>query len=190
MYDKSANRKLYASYAANAIKRIRNEHGAQKPITTTVGLNKVVSHEMILNGRQAANCSVEKKNKSLKANELSEAMLYSLLKKYIMKPETMKEFGYPLRDPERDGCAILPPPDSKTLNNFKSQLRICSRCKKNFSVNERGIPIQKETCIYHFGRLWNERSTLLPLGRVGFIVTVFVQATAPSNANTRAAKWT
>ena len=159
VYDKSPNKKLYSSIAANAVKRIRNEAGTSKSVSATkVGANKVVSHESILNGSKASQFSIEKRAKTLKAADLSESMLYTFLKKFTMKVETLKEYGYPMVDTEHDGCAILPPPDNKTLNDFKTSRRICCRCKNSFQVDDDGVPLTDEGCLYHWGRLWNERS--------------------------------
>lgn len=118
----------------------------------------MVSHQAILNGTRSATFSIQKKEKALTVEDLSDAMLYKFMKKYVMSQDKLKEYGYPFMDTQKEGCVILPVVDSKTLNDFKSNLRICSRCKKQFQVNDQGAPTTHEACVYHYGRLWNERS--------------------------------
>lgn len=184
VYDRSKTRPIYASLAANAVKKLRAEAALNSPITKlnkpVLGYQRVMSHEQMLNGPRTANCSIEKKQKSLTVDDLTESMLYSCLKKYVMKQDKLQEYGYPMLDTEKDGCAILPPVDFKTLNDFKTSMRICFRCKKQFTVNEKGVPIVKEACVFHFGRLWNEKSKLARL-LIGFFITVVLLFRLRSN---------
>ncbi len=120
--------------------------------------NQVVSHEAILNGKISGTFSVEKRQKTLKTEELSDIELYKMLYKYVMNESQLKEYGYPRTDPTNRDCALLPKLDSTKLrNNYESRVRNCSRCQKIYTVDEYEMPVRKEVCIYHFGRLWNER---------------------------------
>ncbi|XP_015785573.1 RNA exonuclease 1 homolog isoform X2 [Tetranychus urticae] len=170
IYTRSTSKNVYLNLAVNTIKRIRNEANAknsnssspstpQTPTKSADGSigNRPVSHEMILNGPHAEGCSIEKRRVSISVQDLSDAQLYTALKRYIMSINKLSEYGYPRPDPQVKGKAILPPSDAKCKNNFSSSRRICHRCMKNFAVDEFGYPLSLETCVYHSGRLWNER---------------------------------
>ncbi|KAI1280755.1 RNA exonuclease 1 -like protein [Halotydeus destructor] len=160
VYEKSKSRIVYTSMAVGVIKRLRNESGSvrKSSSSTMIKGNRVVSHEQMLNGPNSANCSIKKTHKVLKVEDLTDVMMYSCLKKYVMSQSKLIEYGYPIMSPDAEGTVILPIDDAKTLNDFKNTRRVCFRCKKSFHVDEEGIPLQKEACNYHNGRLWNMRS--------------------------------
>ncbi|RWS17084.1 RNA exonuclease 1-like protein [Dinothrombium tinctorium] len=167
VYNRSNNKAIYVNLAANLIKRLRDEAGIKNDgmvdkkqpkieSSTKIG-NRLVSHETILNGPQASNCSIEKRDKPLRLEDLSDSMLYNLLKKFVLSKDQLREYGYPVQNPDVKDEVIYPLPDNKVKNNFMSSRRICSRCRTAFQVNEKGVPIKRETCVFHNGRLWNER---------------------------------
>lgn len=167
----------------NAIKRIRNEANAKSannssnqqviskvPDQSTIASigNRPVSHTMILNGPHAEGCSIEKRRSSISVQDLTDVQLYTALKRYIMSANKLTDYGYPRPDPLVKGKAILPPGDVKCKNNFATTRRICYRCMKTFIVDEFGYPVNLESCIYHSGRLWNERCKLSSLEALMF----------------------
>ena len=120
--------------------------------------NPVVSHEAILNGKISGTFSVERRQKAITAEDLTDFELYKMLLKYVMSENQLKDYGYPRPDPTKRGCALLPKLEShKMRNNYESRVRSCSRCQKTYTVDEYEMPNKREVCIYHSGRLWNER---------------------------------
>lgn len=160
IYSRCKNRKVYLNLVVNTIKRLRDESKKLEPKSLTpqkvIG-NRVVSHEMILNGPQAKNCSIEKRQKNITLDDMNNGMIYNVFKRYVLTLEQLKEYGYPMPNPEKLDEVILPKPQSKVACDFSSNRRTCFRCQKLFSVNEHGVPIKPETCVYHSGRLWMER---------------------------------
>ncbi|KAI1280756.1 putative exonuclease GOR [Halotydeus destructor] len=104
------------------------------------------------------NASSKRPHKVLKVEDLTDAMMYSCMKKYVMSESKLNQYGYPIMSPEAEGTVILPIFDPKTLNDFENTRRVCFRCKNSFDVDEQGIPLQKKVCLYHNGSLRNMRS--------------------------------
>ena len=137
--------------------QLKSREQSKSPSKSPTKPNQMVSHEAILNGPQAVNFSILKKSHNLAITDCPLPMIYQFLEKFIMSSESLKSYGYPIPDPKEDGAVILPT-DPKVLNNFKSNNRICCRCRKTFNVGEDGFPIRKETCIYHPGHIWSTRT--------------------------------
>ena len=163
VFDRSKNKQMYCMLVANHIISMRKEmknksssncSGSSSPTKTSDG-NNIVSHETILNGPQADNFTVFRKEK-VNVDQVPDELLYDVLEKYVMSSEKLKEHGYPLPDPKDPKKAVIPI-DSRVLNDFKSKSRVCSRCLKTFYVKDNGAPIKKEACVYHSGRLWTSK---------------------------------
>lgn len=137
--------------------QLKAREQAKSPSKSPTKPNQMVSHEAILNGPQAFNCSIIKKNNNLAITDCPPTLIYKFLEKFVMSSDSMKTYGYPICDPKEEGSVILPT-DPKTLNNFKSNNRICCRCLKTFTVGEDGFPTRREACIYHPGRIWSGRT--------------------------------
>lgn len=133
------------------------ESQVKSPSKLPLKANQTVSHAAILDGPQAVNCSIIKKNNNLSITDCPIFMIYKFLEKFIMSADNLKTYGYPIADANEEGTVILPT-DPRTLNNYRSNNRICCRCLKTFTVGEDGVPTRKETCIYHPGRIWSERT--------------------------------
>lgn len=161
IFDRCSTKLSYPTSVAKTIIGLRSQlkarESAKSPSKSPIKPNQTVSHAAILNGPQAVNCSIIKKNNNLSITDCPVFMIYKFLEKFIMSSDSLKTYGYPISDPKEEGAVILPF-DAKTLNNFKSNNRICCRCLKTFSVGEDGLPTRKETCIYHPGRIWSERT--------------------------------
>lgn len=154
----------YVTATASSVIKIREEAKSvlgEKPVSiNSLSPPKVsMSHQAILNGPHASNCSIEKKKK-LELLDLPESMIYKFLQNFVMKPDNLKIYGYPMPHETQVGTAVLPEPDKKTLkNDYSKNFRHCSRCSKIFRVTEDGVPVKKDdSCVYHSGRIWNERS--------------------------------
>ena len=71
-------------------------------------------------------------------------MFYKFLKRYVLTEEQLEENGYP-----------TPTNLTKALDEDKFHLldRNCDRCNKPFRVDDDGLQIIKEECVYHWGKL-------------------------------------
>lgn len=167
IHNRGSSKNVYINIAANTVRQIRNEASSKAKNNSSRNgnsledklalANRKVSHQKILDGPHAENCSIEKRGRFLTIDDLTELQLYQQMKRYIMTPELLEEYGYPRSDPNEYGSVILPPSDLKKKNNFSSTRRICYRCMKSFQVDKNGYPAHSEACVYHSGRLWNER---------------------------------
>lgn len=163
IYDRVKSKMMYPNATASTILKLREEAKTIKPESgnqsPSKSPTKTMSHEQMLNGPNFVNCSVQKKKKSFDLLELPDIFIYDFFKKFLMKEDDLKTYGYPFPDSTSPGKAILLKLDSKIWNDFKELIRVCCRCKKRFKVSEEGIPInKKDTCVYHGGRIWSERS--------------------------------
>ena len=168
VYDRSKSENIYKVLCVHEVKRIRTEaaikqNGSPTKKAPTIEEmkkfgNPMVSHEAILNGKISGTFSVERKHKTITVDELSDVELYKMLLQYVMTEKQLVDYGYPRPDPSKRGWALLPKLEShKMMNNYNTRVRSCSRCQKTYSVDEFDMPVKKEVCIFHSGRLWNER---------------------------------
>ncbi|RWS24676.1 RNA exonuclease 1-like protein [Leptotrombidium deliense] len=160
VFKRSSNKNIYMNLAANRIKAIRNEHcknETQSSENNGKQTQRMISHESVLNGPQAAGCSIQRKQVSLTVNDIDNSMLYSILQRFLLSKEDLKKYGFPVLNSDNKEVTY-PLPENKIKNNFNSSRRTCCRCHAVFQVNEAGIPIKKEECVFHQGRLWKERS--------------------------------
>ena len=99
-------------------------------------------------------------------SKLPDFVIYRSLQKYIMTPDRMETFGYPLPiHDEEDGRVKIPAGFYPTTRNyFNSNQRTCCRCKTVFQVREDGRPVLDKRCFYHRGQL------KLPFNRLGPLV--------------------
>lgn len=165
VFDRSKSKILYNSIGANTIVQLRKEAKAKETSDESDSSernianlgNNVVSHQAILHGPHAKNLSIIKHEKVNSTDDVPIEDLYKALEKFIMTSDKLKTYGFPMEDPDHEGQAILPT-DTHVLNNFTSNRRVCFRCKKQFLVKDSGVPVRKETCLHHWGRLWTRRS--------------------------------
>jgi len=45
---------------------------------------------------------------------------------------------------------------SNSKNKTISPNRICDRCGKRYAVDEQGVALQQETCMFHWGRMFRD----------------------------------
>lgn len=103
------------------------------------------------------------------------------MKEYILSEEKLIENNYPVRHPEKPGCAVLFVDSKKVTGDrelslgsifepyckhatvfhpcvlvlvllVKALKRICCRCGATYSVSQTGKHIRKEECTYHYGK--------------------------------------
>lgn len=86
---------------------------------------------------------------------------YDLLRNYVLSEEDLEKNGYPIMG-DGDFAFI-----SKKAYYYRPLSRkrkggrfICTKCKKTFEIDERGMPVVTPTtkCVYHTGKLQSERS--------------------------------
>ena len=171
VYDSCSSKTIYFNSSAKALRNIieegkksksesnkcSNEVKESRSKMAKLG-NQIVSHEQILLGPKGGTFSIEKRQ-TLLETDLTDLELYQMMKKYLLNEQQLVEYGYPRKDPKSRELAIVPvkPELLSWKNDYNTSLRTCSRCKKLFKVDDEGMPIKLETCIFHPGRLWNER---------------------------------
>ncbi|CAJ1069304.1 RNA exonuclease 1 homolog isoform X2 [Xyrichtys novacula] len=135
VYNRSMNKLKYLSVAVNALKRLKNQSAVAAKDQNMVNSPK-------LKGNIPLNLKKVKENDDMP--------LYESLKDYVLTEEKLIENNYPVRDPERRGCAVLfAEPKKGTKDPLK---RICCRCGAMYSVNQTGKHIRQEECNYHYGK--------------------------------------
>lgn len=173
-YERSSGKSIYLNVAVNTLKRLRREAAEglpssfppPQPATTSVAVhtpagNRVVSHEVLLQGARAARTSfsIEKNRYRKPAQELTAARFYELLEQYRLSTEQLVEYNYPRAHPTEPGRALFGGTDSSrqySKPNERTGLR-CSRCGATFSLTEEGEYKREEECVHHWGRLWKKR---------------------------------
>lgn len=69
-----------------------------------------------------------------------------------MTEEQLQEHGYPRRNPEASGKAILHNTEKKAAP-ADPFTKVCCRCGTEYKVSTNGSCVRKEECTYHWGRL-------------------------------------
>ncbi|XP_059498616.1 RNA exonuclease 1 homolog [Stegostoma tigrinum] len=131
IFERSTSKFMYLNVAVQALKILKNPTN-QAPVTSD------------------AHQSTKKKRLS-SGTTLEGAALYSVLKSYVLTEGQLKENGYPQRDPENPGIALL---FNGEANKYiaDSLIQVCCRCGRPFSVTPDGSYISKEECSHHWGR--------------------------------------
>ncbi|XP_075739853.1 uncharacterized protein LOC119186219 [Rhipicephalus microplus] len=175
-YERSSGKTVYLNVAVNTLKRLRRESaqdgGASSAGSSSSGAgtsapaaapvqptNRVVSHEMVLQGARAARTSfsIEKNRYRKPPPELTEKRFYELLEVYRMTPEQLAEYNYPRPHPAEPGRAVFAGTDGRQYSKSNGSVLRCSRCGATFSLTEDGDYVRPEECVHHWGRLWKKR---------------------------------
>ena len=171
--ERGKTRTVYLNVVVNCVKKLRNEvvDSSKNPTPSTsgvtsgiIGLEKVTKSNLIHThldvlagkGGAAGSWSIEKKVK-YDVNKISADVMYAVLKRYALTEEQLADNGYPLADPDGPkGKAVIKedPTRPRKLQPTAANLRNCNRCLKEYLVNKHGQQIEKEDCIYHWGRLY------------------------------------
>lgn len=135
VYNRSANKLKYLSVAVNALKRLRNHSSGPDRD------KHQICHKT--KGTIPLNISLVKGQ--------GDITLYECLKDYVLTEEILIESNFPLKHPEKPGCAVLFADDNK--KNISDPLRkLCCRCGATYSVSRTGKHTRKEECTYHYGK--------------------------------------
>ncbi|XP_066598296.1 RNA exonuclease 1 homolog isoform X2 [Prorops nasuta] len=126
------------------------------------GLNAPVSgltsHEAVLAGKSQGSWSVIKTKKAVMSFKGS--ALYSMLTKWIMNEQQLRDNGFPRPHPEGPkGRAKIYVINSRKQNRLSKvpNERICERCGESYFVDKYGFATQQQNCIYHWGRKFTIR---------------------------------
>ncbi|XP_026473223.1 RNA exonuclease 1 homolog [Ctenocephalides felis] len=107
----------------------------------------------------------------LQYEKLSKAHRYNLIKKWILTEEDLETNSYPMPT-STIGIARINNDKAKLVPEDR-KIRQCSRCPKEYSVDDDGIPLVREACIYHPRRCYKTRGRSiygccgLELGSIG-----------------------
>ncbi|XP_072294468.1 RNA exonuclease 1 homolog [Eucyclogobius newberryi] len=158
VYERSSSKNIYLNVAVNTLKKLRGKSDAPAaPVKRPQALasnRRAQSHEEVLGGRLAATTSFTLNRKGKQSEEkLCGATLYHKLKTYLMTEEQLQEHGYPRKDPESSGRAVLcnlPEKKAPPIDPFN---KVCCRCGAEYTINVNGSCVRKEECNFHWGRL-------------------------------------
>eukprot|EP00066_Takifugu_rubripes_P025027 XP_011614293.1 PREDICTED: putative exonuclease GOR-like protein isoform X2 [Takifugu rubripes] len=135
VYNRSVNKLKYLSVAVNALKKLKNQC-----VAAAKDANEGNSQQ--LRGNVPLNLK-----RCLGNYDLA---LYDDMKEYMLSVEKLIENNYPVRHPEKPGCAILFVDNKKGTGDPLK--RICCRCGATYSVSPTGKHTRKEECTYHYGK--------------------------------------
>lgn len=177
-YDRSSSKTVYLNVAVTTLRRLRREAqegGVSSADTVSAGPstvstpspsptpappgNRVVSHEMLLQGARAARTSfsIEKNRYRKPPQELTAPRFYELLDAYRLSTEQLVEYNYPRQHPTERGRALFGGTDSRQYSKPNDSVLRCCRCGATFSLTEDGDYTRPEECVHHWGRLWKKR---------------------------------
>ena len=148
--ERSKTRSIYLNVVVNCIKKLRNESSGntEKPKPKSITPNMLTTHLQTLVGKAGTigSWSIETSVKNVP--DMTKEMFYKILKRYILTEDQLEENGYP-----------TPNNLTKALDEdkFDKTDRTCDRCNKPFRVDDDGLQIIKEECVYHWGRLQRRR---------------------------------
>ena len=152
---------VYKNSCMLAAHRLRKEvdqnPSVESNLATTSG-SSTVSHEAVLAGKAKGSWSVLKTKRSV--TEFRGAMLYGMLKKWIMTEQQLRDNGFPRPHPDgQKGRAKIYVTNSRNqsvLSKVPNE-RICSRCSQPYMIDKQGLALRPQNCIYHWGRKFTIR---------------------------------
>lgn len=178
--DRSKNRNIYLNVVVNCIKRLRSEaaeaakavaSSSTKPLPDVEKRNMLTTHLQVLAGKPGSigTWSIEKKAKS--DEEIPDDLYYAVMKRYILTREQMEENCYPLADPNEKGKAVVKedPFRPRKAQPTDPMKRLCDRCNRMYRIDKSGHQLDREDCIYHWGRLIRQRGNR---GKFQFVLTL------------------
>ncbi|XP_011345897.1 RNA exonuclease 1 homolog isoform X2 [Ooceraea biroi] len=151
---------VYKNSCMLAAHRLRKEIEQGNSNEKFAGLScyGMVSHEAVLAGKSKGSWSVVKNKKSVV--DFKGAMLYNMLKKWIISEEQLRNNGFPRNHPDgTKGQAkvyVINTRNQNVLSKVPNE-RICSRCGKTYTVDRHGIAVEQQNCLYHWGRKFTVR---------------------------------
>ncbi|XP_018571383.1 RNA exonuclease 1 homolog [Anoplophora glabripennis] len=83
------------------------------------------------------------------SSELRGRSFYDSVKKWILSEDELDTHGYPRESDEHYGRAVIKNRKSVAPSNLDDNQKRCSRCHKNYQVDDDGWPLFEEECLYH-----------------------------------------
>ncbi|XP_043797112.1 RNA exonuclease 1 homolog isoform X1 [Apis laboriosa] len=152
---------VYKNSCMLAAHRLRKEVDQNSSVdnnATTMPGSSTMSHEVILAGKVKGSWSVLKTKKSVM--EFRGAILYTMLKKWIMTEQQLRDNGFPRPHPDgqkgRAKVYVTNSRNQSVLSKVPNE-RICSRCGQTYMIDNQGFALQPQNCIYHWGRKFTIR---------------------------------
>ncbi|XP_076237746.1 uncharacterized protein LOC143181256 isoform X2 [Calliopsis andreniformis] len=147
---------VYKNSCMLAAHRLRKEidqnPSLESSLASTSG-SSMVSHEAVLAGKAKGSWSVLKTKRSV--TEFRGAMLYNMLKKWIMTEQQLRDNGFPRPHPDgqkgRAKIYVINSRNQSVLSKVPNE-RICSRCGQAYVIDKQGFALRQQNCIYHWGR--------------------------------------
>ncbi|XP_054000151.1 RNA exonuclease 1 homolog isoform X1 [Hylaeus anthracinus] len=153
---------VYKNSCMLATHRLRKEVGQNQSLdgstAMTIPGSNMVSHEAVLAGKAKGSWSVLKTKKSV--TQFRGAMLYGMLKKWIMSEQQLRDNGFPRPHPDgqkgRAKIYVINSRNQSALSKVPNE-RICSRCGQGYMIDKQGFAVRAQNCIYHWGRKFTIR---------------------------------
>ncbi|KAG7198273.1 hypothetical protein KM043_005676 [Ampulex compressa] len=150
---------VYKNLCILAAHRLRKEVDQNTTTDDSVPSGSgIMSHEAMLAGKSKGSWSVVRTKKS--KIDIKGSVLYSLLKKWIMTEQQLRDNGFPRPHPGgQKGHAKIYTPNTRKQNILSKvpNQRFCARCGQAYMVNKQGFAVQQQNCIYHWGRKFTIR---------------------------------
>jgi len=167
---KASSRMIYLNLVVNKIKRLRTEakeaaERVSRPSLTTGGVGQgkrslLTTHMQVLAGRPGTvgTWSIEKPVR-LTDQDIDEDMLYGIMRNFVLSEELLVENGFPRPDPQELGKAVVKIDTTRApkITISDPDKRVCDRCKTIYRVDKFGVQVDKQECIYHWGRTFRKR---------------------------------
>ncbi|XP_048512085.1 RNA exonuclease 1 homolog isoform X2 [Athalia rosae] len=144
---------VYKNSCMLATHRLRKELDQRSGDSGTSSASGTVSHESVLAGKSKGSWSVVKTKRSVM--EFKGAILYTLLSKWILTEEQLRENGYPRPHPDGPTGRVkvyVTNTRGQTILSKVPNERFCSRCNQPYMVDKHGYATAQQNCIYHWGR--------------------------------------
>ncbi|XP_014468903.1 PREDICTED: RNA exonuclease 1 homolog isoform X2 [Dinoponera quadriceps] len=150
---------VYKNACILATHRLRKEVDQSKSGGKSAGSScGMVSHEAVLAGKSKGSWSVVRTKKNV--IDYKGSALYSVLKKWIMSEDQLRENGFPRNHPDgpkgRAKVYVINSRNQSVLSKVPNE-RMCSRCGQAYMVDRHGFSVRQQNCIYHWGRKFTIR---------------------------------
>lgn len=151
---------VYKNSCMLAAHRLRKEVDQTTSLegTSAASGSGIVSHEAVLAGKPKGSWSILKTKKCV--TDFKGAVLYGMLKKWIMTEQQLRDNGFPRPHPDgqkgRAKVYVINTRNQSALSKVPNE-RICLRCGQSYMVDKEGFAIRQQNCIYHWGRKFTMR---------------------------------
>lgn len=149
---------IYKNSAVLAVSRLRKELVECNGVKKSANDCSTLKPDSSLKAMNSGSWSIESKNRKVYDNnhEFSGARFYENIRKWVLTEEQLQENSFPRpHESGKKGRAIIY--GQNRQNPPKGYIRTCCRCKKEYTVDKKGVPVVKEECIYHPNRKYRVR---------------------------------